>query len=119
HLGRGAEAVYDELAQASPLRRLPKKDALREIEVRLGPPAAATWELQTVVPALEDETASFAISFPSGADDTVLMQMAAENGAYKIRDLRILAEPSDATALFPVEAAAAATKAPSSMPLAI
>src|SRR5215470_18121584 len=61
YLSRGPEAIYARLAEKSPLRRLTKQQALEEIEVRLGPPASATWELQTVVPALKDEMASFAV----------------------------------------------------------
>src|SRR6201988_5561731 len=76
YLSRGPEAIYEQLAGPSALRPLPKADALNEIEVRLGPPAAASWELQTVVPGLKDEAASFAISYPSGADEAVLFEMA-------------------------------------------
>src|SRR5947207_14308774 len=103
YLSRGPEAIYAHLADKSPLRRLPKADALQEIEARLGPPTGATWELQTVVPALKDETTSFAVSFPSGADETVLFHMSGD----KIDNLRILAEPSDVTPLFPPETHAA------------
>jgi tetratricopeptide (TPR) repeat protein len=115
YLSRGPEAVYARLADTSPLRRLPKPQALAEIETRLGPPAGATWELQTVVPALRDEMASFAISFPSGADDTVMFRMAGE----KIENLRILAEPSDIAPLFPPETSAAPVEERSRIPLAI
>src|SRR5438309_11700351 len=59
YLSRGPEAIYARLTDRSPLRQLPKAQAL-EIEVRLGPPAGASWELQTVVPALKDEMTSFA-----------------------------------------------------------
>src|SRR5438477_13003961 len=55
YLSRGPEAIYTRLAPASPLRQLPKAQALDEIEVRLGPPAGAIWELQTIVPALRSE----------------------------------------------------------------
>src|SRR5205085_10923298 len=102
-------------ADKSPLRRLPKAEALQEIEARLGPPAGATWELQTVVPALKDEMTSFAVSFPSGADETVLFQMAGD----KIDNLRILAEPSDVAPLFPAETAAAPVEEKSKLPLGI
>src|SRR3954447_15672212 len=75
YLSRGPEAIYERLAPKSPLRALSKTAALDEIEVRLGPRAAATWELQTVVPALKDEAAAFSVSFPSGADETVVFEM--------------------------------------------
>src|SRR3954452_2362890 len=91
YLSRGPEAIYARLATASPLRRLTKAQALEEIETRLGPPAGAAWELQTVVPALQDEMASFAVSFPSGADETVMFRMAGD----AVENIKILAEPSD------------------------
>ena len=103
YLSRGPEAIYARLASASPLRALPKADALEEIEVRLGPANGATWELQTVVPALKDEMASFAISYPSGADETVMFEMQGDT----IKNVRILGEPSDVAPLFPAEASAA------------
>jgi tetratricopeptide (TPR) repeat protein len=115
YLSRGPEAIYAQLADKSPLRQLPKAAALDEIEARLGPPAGATWELQTVVPALENEMTSFAISFPSGADETVLFQMA----GGRIDNLRILAEPSDVAPLFPVEASAAPAADKSPIPLGL
>src|SRR6059058_2250527 len=115
YLSRGPEAIYARLADTSPLRQLPKGAALEEIETRLGPPAGATWELQTVVPALKDEMASFAVSFPSGADETVLFHMAGD----KIDSLRILAEPSDLAPLFPVEASAAPVAEKSKIPLGL
>ena len=95
--------------------QLPKAAALDEIEARLGPPAGATWELQTVVPALKDEMASFAVSFPSGTDETVMFQMAGD----KIQNLRILAEPSDVAPIFPVEASAAPVAEKSPLPLGL
>src|SRR5437764_10332246 len=115
YLSRGPEAIYAQLADKSPLRRLPKAEALQEIEARLGPPAGATWELQTVVPALKDEMTSFAVSFPSGADETVLFQMSGD----KIDNLRILAEPSDVAPLFPAEASAAPAAEKSRIPLGV
>ena len=105
YLKTGPQAVYDELAPTSPLGKLASADALQEIEVRFGPSNAATWELQTVVPALKDEAAVFNVSYPSGADETVAIYFQAENGAFKIRDIRILAEPSAIEPIFPVEAA--------------
>jgi tetratricopeptide (TPR) repeat protein len=117
YLSRGPEAVYEQLASMSPLRQLPKGDALSEIEVRLGPPAGASWELQTVVPALKDEAAAFAISYPSGADEAVMFELASENGAYKIKNLRILAEPSDVAPLFPAETSAPVKNETSRLPL--
>ena len=122
YLSSGPEAVHARLASVSPLKKLPKADALAEIEVRLGPPSGATWELQTVVPALKDETAVFAVSYPSGADETVVINLAAEDGDFRVNDIRILAEPSATQPIFPpIEANAAAPKKetnPNSAPLA-
>jgi tetratricopeptide (TPR) repeat protein len=122
YLSSGPQAVFDQLSSDSPLRKFQKDAALQEIEVRLGPPAGATWELQTVVPALKDSTAVFNVSYPSGADETVIMNLGAENGEFKVHDLRILAEPSGTEPIFPpvveanVNAAAAAN--PNSRPVA-
>lgn len=122
YLSTGPQAVYDRLSTGSPLLRLSKADALQEIEVRCGPPAGATWELQTVVPALKDQTAVFNVSYPSGADETVAMNFDAENGDFKLHDLRILAEASSTEPIFaPLEADAAtppASSNPNSFPLA-
>src|SRR5437588_1299348 len=115
YLSRGPDAIYARLTDRSPLRQLPKAQALDEIEVRLGPPAGAGWELQTVVPALKDEMTSFAVSFPSGADETVMFQMAGE----KIGNVRILAEPSDIAPLFPAEPSAAPAEERSPLPLGL
>ncbi|MEK6371621.1 MAG: hypothetical protein AABO58_02890 [Acidobacteriota bacterium] len=53
YLSRGPVAIYEQVASTPSLRQLSKGDALNEIEVRLGPPAAASWELQTVAHLLE------------------------------------------------------------------
>ena len=122
YLSSGPQAVYDQLSSTSPLRTLSKNDALQEIEVRFGPPAGATWELQTVVPALQDHTAVFNISYPSGGDETVVVNLDAENGDFKVHDLRILAEPSPTEPIFqPLDANALApttSSNPNSVPLA-
>jgi len=108
YLSSGPQAVYDRLSTSSPLRKLSKSDAFQEIEGRFGPPAGATWELQTVVPALQDHTAVFNISYPSGSDETVVVNLDAENGDFKVHDVRILAEPSASEPLLaPLEANAA------------
>ena len=124
YIATGPQAVYDQLSTNSPFRKLSKNDALQEIEVRFGPPAGATWELQTVVPALQDSTAVFNISYPSGADETAIINFEAESGNFKVHDVRILAEKSNTQPIFPpaVEADAAATPEkksddPNSIPL--
>ena len=112
YLAHGPAAVYEQLSTKSPLRTLAKDDALQEIEVRFGPAAGATWELQTVVPALQDSTAVFNISYPSGADETIALHLEAERGDFKVRDVRILAEPSFTEPIFPVAVEASVAGAP-------
>ncbi|MEA2571316.1 MAG: hypothetical protein QOI24_3317 [Acidobacteriota bacterium] len=109
YLSGGPQAIYDQLATKSPLRTLSRNDALQEIEVRFGPPSGATWELQTVVPALKDRTAVFNVSYPSGLDESVTLDFVQENGAYRINDLRILAETSPTPQIFPAERIAGQT----------
>ena len=122
YLSRGPEAIHEQLATTSPFAKLPREEALKEIEVRLGPAAGAEWELQTVVPALQDDTAVFNISYASGADETVVFKLVKENGAHRIEKLRTLAEPSAIAPIFPPEKAAVAAEAtpkgPSRLPLA-
>ncbi|HEX9982258.1 MAG TPA: hypothetical protein VGF69_03260 [Thermoanaerobaculia bacterium] len=101
YLSRGPAAVYEQLSASSPLRRLDQAAALQEIEARLGPPTGASWELQTVVPALQEKNAVFTIEFPSGFDDTVIWDFTQENGAWHIDDVRILALESARTQVFP------------------
>ncbi|MEO8033551.1 MAG: hypothetical protein ABI837_03915, partial [Acidobacteriota bacterium] len=93
-LSRGPEVLYNELAADSLFRKLSKADALSEIEARVGPPAGASWMLETVVPALQDRTAVFIVNFPSGIDETVMMDMKREGEAWRIGDLRVLAQKS-------------------------
>ncbi len=101
YLSRGPAAVVEKLAADSPLRKFPAKSLHEEIEVRLGPPAGAVWELQTVVPALQDKAAAFNISFPSGIDETVIVELKNVGGSWQIGDLRILAQPSTQPPPFP------------------
>jgi tetratricopeptide (TPR) repeat protein len=98
YLDRGPAAIAENLASASPLRELPQ--LADEIEVRTGPREGARWELQTVVPALQERMAAFAVSYPSGFDDALLFEMVQEGGAYKVRDIRFLAQPSQKKPLF-------------------
>lgn len=101
YLSRGAEAVYENLSTSSPLRALTHDEALAEIETRLGPPAGATWELDTIVSALKDKAASFSISYPSGIDETVIIELTREGDAYRVADLRMTAQHAPRLALFP------------------
>jgi tetratricopeptide (TPR) repeat protein len=93
YLASGPEAVWTKLAAKSPLRRVGHDAALREIEARFGPAKDANWALATVVPALRDRIALFGVTFVSGVDDTVAVEMVLENDAWKVLSLRTEAEP--------------------------
>ncbi len=100
YLVRGPQAVVDQLASTSPLRRLSADTARAEIEARLGPPAGAQWELQTVVPALKDKRAAFTVAFPSGVDDNVFFDLVNDGGTIRILNVRTLAEAAGAQPFF-------------------
>lgn len=117
YLSRGPAAVADQLSSDSPLRQLRSDDGLTEIEVRLGPPAGAVWQMQTVVPALKDKTAAFTIEFPSGTDDATFFDLVKEGDAYKIRDIRMLAQRSPKPQLFPPLPPTPATPARRELPV--
>ncbi|HEX2831395.1 MAG TPA: hypothetical protein VHW00_00180 [Thermoanaerobaculia bacterium] len=113
YLSRGPEAVVEQLAPDSPLAKLPRAQQFDEIEARLGPPAAAQWELQTVVPALKDRLAAFTVTYPSGWDDQVIFEMTPVAGSWKIREMRFLAQPAArAAAVQPSTPIAAAVETP-------
>lgn len=99
YLSRGPEAVVEQLAPDSPLAKLPRPQQLEEIETRLGPPDAAQWELQTVVPALKDKLAAFTVTYPSGWDDHVIFEMTNVGGAWKVREMRFLAQSTGRAAV--------------------
>lgn len=103
YLSRGPAAVVENLAVSSPLRKLSPTEQLAEIEARLGPPAGASWELQTVMPSQANSEAVFGIEFPSGVDDAAQFELKQENGAYKINDIHVLAERSARAQYFPPE----------------
>src|SRR5438477_12213524 len=75
YLARGPQAVAEQLAAASALKKMPAADALEEIEARMGPAADSSWELQTVVPAMAERAAAFSVDYPSGLDDSRATQM--------------------------------------------
>lgn len=101
YLSGGPDAIVQRLSASSPLGKLPAAEAAKEIEVRLGPPSGATWELQTVVPALRDKVAVFDIAYPSGVDETAIFELSKSGDTYKIDNLRILAEEASQKPIFP------------------
>lgn len=92
-LERGPAAFHENLASSSLWSGAPRERALREIEVRTGPARGAEWQLLTSVPSLADRTAIFAVAFPSGADDTVIVNLAREGEQWRVVDLDVSAEP--------------------------
>ncbi|HLJ73048.1 MAG TPA: hypothetical protein VKU62_00585, partial [Thermoanaerobaculia bacterium] len=118
YLSRGPAAIVERLDNSSPLRRLTGQELLDEIEARLGPPNGARWELQTVVPALQDKAAVFGISYPSGLDESVTFTMTPD---FHVLDLRILAMQATRPVMFAAAAAAPEAKpasAPNTLPIA-
>jgi len=69
YLASGPQAVYERLAGDAPLRALPRADALREIEVRMGPRDDVTWTLRTA-----DRDAAFRVAWKSGYEDGLLIR---------------------------------------------
>lgn len=92
YLAEGAEAWWEKLAEDSQLKQLGREDALKEIEVRAGPPEGAIWQLQTPAPRYSFETAIFALEFPSGIEETLLLEMVDESG-WKIARISSLVDP--------------------------
>ena len=93
YLASGPEAVWDSIAPESAMRKLDKRDGLREIAVRLGPRRDAAWELQTVVPSLANRTAVFGLTYEAGGDDVVVFDMKEERGTWRVVSIRTSAEP--------------------------
>jgi len=122
YLARGPQAVADQLAAASALKKMPAADALEEIEARMGPAADSSWELQTVVPAVAERAAAFSVDYPSGLDDSVVLEMTKEGSEYRVADIRILAQKSRTAQVFPPlpkETAAAVTPQTMQMPKSV
>src|SRR5215218_8058672 len=91
YLDQGPAAWWGHLSRASPLRRLGREAALAEIEVRAGAPAGAEWALEAA--PQEIRGAVFTLGFPSGVDDTLVLDLVEEAGGWKIGSLRTAAEP--------------------------
>jgi hypothetical protein len=119
YLDRGPAAWWDRLSRTSPLRRLGREAALAEIEVRAGAPAGAEWALEAAPEEISRRGAVFTLGFPSGVDDTLVLDLERENGAWKIGSLRTSAEPVGAKRPAEGEAAAAAPARPSALATAL
>jgi tetratricopeptide (TPR) repeat protein len=94
----GAAAWWPELARRSWLRALGQEAAVAEIETRAGTPTGSHWTLQTVPADFAAHGAVFTVEFPSGADDTLLLDLVEEGGALKIDSLRVASESGGAAA---------------------
>ncbi|HEY3570586.1 MAG TPA: hypothetical protein VGP73_21830 [Thermoanaerobaculia bacterium] len=112
YLDRGPAAWWDHLASGSPLRKLGREAALAEIEARAGSPAGAEWELAASPEGTSSRGAVFTLGFPSGVDDSLVLGLVQERGAWKIDSLRISAEPVAAREPEEEKAAAGPSAAP-------
>lgn len=92
-LASGPEAFWNALAADAPLRKLGHDEALREINVRVGSRERAEWYLQTTVAPAAERYAAFTVSFPSGIDDVVWLEMRKDPGAWRVVSIRTSAEP--------------------------
>jgi tetratricopeptide (TPR) repeat protein len=108
YLAGGPAAWWPHLARGAWLRTLGRDAALGEIEVRAGLPAGSRWVMQAAPPAFAEHGAVFTVEFPSGADDTLLLELVPEDGAWKIDALHVAGEPGAAPAGLAAAAAAAA-----------
>jgi len=115
YLEKGPAAWWDRLASGSPLRKLGREAALAEIEVRAGSPEGAEWSLEASPEEISGHGAAFSVGFPSGVDDTLVLGLVQEGGAWKIDSLRTSAEPAAAKG---GEEAAAAAPGPGAAPAA-
>jgi hypothetical protein len=104
YLAGGSEALWNDLATTSPLRRAGRAAAVLEIRARCGPVKDSKWSLETVVPSLKDRMAVFSVQFPSGADDTVTFEMVSEASAWKVASIHTSAEPVRREELLPKQA---------------
>lgn len=109
YLAEGAEAWRERLAPESPWSGLEAEAAVREIEVRAGPPEGAAWTLRTPAPGTAGDAAVFSVVFPSGAEDTLSLRLReagpreqgqrsedGTDGGWRIVGLRSLSEPAPA-----------------------
>jgi hypothetical protein len=93
YLHRGIEGWWPALAAESPFRALGRDRAERELAVRLGPRERVSWSLRRGGPRLAESSAVFVVEFPSGMEDTVVLGMLEEDGAWSVRHVRTLVDP--------------------------
>lgn len=93
YLAGGPASVWNALGKGSPLRDLGREEALKEIEVRLGSPDGARWELRTPPGGFPADRAIFAIEHASGLDQAVVFGVAPDESGLRLRSIRSLSEP--------------------------
>ena len=93
YLDAGPAAWLDHLSADGPLGILDAAAATAEIGVRAGPPAGARWQLQTPAAGGPEGRAVFAIEFPSGLDETLVLDLVPQGTGWAIDRLHCLAEP--------------------------
>lgn len=90
---RGPAAIWDRLAEDSPLRALGRERAMGEIAARLGLAAGSTWRLHTLHPGEPDGRAVLTVEFASGIDDTIVLDLTEHGADWRLRELRCLVDP--------------------------
>ncbi|MCP4655537.1 MAG: hypothetical protein GY856_08980 [bacterium] len=88
----GAASWWDRLAADAPLRELGREAALAEIRARVGPAERAIWRLWTPARRHGAGVAVFTIDYPSGLDETLLLEIVERDGG-KIARIRSRVDP--------------------------
>lgn len=104
YLAAGPKAWIPALSASSRFSKLPPSQVEAELEARAGPPLGATWELETVEADAKDRVV-FSISYPSGFETTLRLDLVSEGTVWKIQDVRILEEPTPSPDLAALETA--------------
>jgi hypothetical protein len=94
HLARGARAFQERLSAESEFAGLKPDRQLLEIEARVGPHEGAYWQLRTAARDFAEHGAVFSVTFPSGLEDVVSIELENGKGGWSVRDIRTLAEVS-------------------------
>ncbi|MEM7587622.1 MAG: hypothetical protein AAF560_29820 [Acidobacteriota bacterium] len=100
YLEQGPTGWWDRLATEAPLRALGREAALQEIGVRAGPAEGSHWALLALAPRYGENTVALGILFPSGLEEVLFLELVDEGG-WKIKDLRCLADPTSLRSALP------------------
>ncbi len=93
YLSQGSGPWVAALAPESRFASLDAEAAKAEIEARAGPAAGAVWELRTVGADWKDRKAVFGVSYPSGLETTLTLDLAFQEGKWRLADVSTFAEP--------------------------